>query len=143
MKRLFIAVNISEQARVFVANYIDTLRERFPESRVKWEQPQKLHLTIKFLGDVDEDRVDEIAFALKGVANEFKQFRVPLGGTGVFPAARRPKIIWLGVIDEQNKLVTLSRSIDKACSQLGFESEARPFRPHLSIGRIRDSRTAR
>lgn len=139
MKRIFIAVDISDEARRKAAAYMDTLRRAFPMLRVGWERPEKLHLTLKFLGDVNEDRLNEVQNAVREIAGKNDLFRMTLGGTGRFPLKGDPRILWLGATDEGQAAVMASR-IDSRLSTLGFEPQKRGFTPHLTIARLREPR---
>src|SRR5215468_9723068 len=96
-KRLFIAVDISDQAREAAASYVDGLKRDWPDSRISWAKPHNLHLTLKFLGDVEETRIIGLGDAVREVAASIPSFHLEIGGTGVFPSATRPKVLWLGV----------------------------------------------
>jgi 2'-5' RNA ligase len=141
MKRLFIAVDISEQARNLAAKYIAELRAAFPEVRVGWERPEKLHLTLKFLGRTSEEQLDAIAQRLKSVADTRRRFRLVLTGRGLFPSARNPRVLWLGIRDVEKKLADLANAVIDEMADLGFEPEKRGFKAHLTIARIKDPPT--
>lgn len=138
MKRTFIAIDIPDQIRLAVAERIGELRNAFPRLRVGWERPEKLHLTLKFLGDVEQDRLDGIIQSL----NDAVQYTEPLGlavsGAGVFPSTRKPRVLWLGITDADDRLSELSCNLEAAMENLGFPKEDRRFAPHLTIARIRD-----
>jgi 2'-5' RNA ligase len=136
-KRLFIAVDLSEAARRAAADHIVELSERFPDAPVKWERPDKLHLTLKFLGSVEEALVPSITRTMEASVASAVPFLLGLVGTGAFPSAQRPRILWIGVSDVSRKLRDLALTIDQACSQLGFAPESRRFRPHLTLARVR------
>jgi 2'-5' RNA ligase len=141
-KRLFIAIDISEQARSLVASRIDQLKRRFTNVRVSWTKPENLHLTVKFLGDVEESRITELVKMVAGAASALSPIQAELNGPGVFPSERKPKVLWLGITDPQGSIRMAAAVIEKACEKIGFAPELRPFRPHLTIGRIRAPRAA-
>lgn len=142
-KRLFTAVDISAEARQLAANYADALKRSHPDARVSWTRPGNLHLTIKFLGDVEEDRIAGIIDSLHRVVVGTPSFEIGIAGTGVFPSARNPTVLWLGVHDLSGQLRRISKIIEDALAGLRFPKEDREFSPHLTIGRIRDSRNGR
>lgn len=145
MKRIFIAVDISAEAREKAARYVEVLKKEFSDLRVGWEKPEKLHLTLKFLGDVDDKLLGELNDALENSVNKlsgFKfdnvDFRLEISGTGVFPNAKRPRVLWLGIKDESGVLKRMNEILETECERIGFERENRKFSPHLTIGRIRE-----
>jgi len=142
-KRLFIAVNISDEARRRAAAHIDKLRVSAKDVRVGWERPEKLHITLKFLGNVEDNLVAKVSDAAASVAAIFKPFRLAVVGTGLFPRIRQPRVLWLGIKNDDGSLRTLAVEIDMRLSQFGFVPEARPFSPHLTIARIRDPQKAK
>src|SRR5215211_174257 len=125
MRRVFIAVDISEAARETAAEYIASLRADFPDLRVGWERPEKLHLTIKFLGRTDEERFDEINKSLQSIAISFPPFRLSMEGKGVFPSPQNARVLWLGVVDPKKKLAGLADAVIDETAKLGFEAEKR------------------
>jgi len=138
MKRIFVAVDISEDARRKVSAYIETLRKEFRSVRVGWEKPEKLHLTLKFLGDCEEKQIDELEKIAAKIAGEFTRFELQIAETGVFPNARNPRVLWIDVKDKAGNLLRINERLETECARLGFEGERRKFVPHLTIGRVRD-----
>lgn len=141
-KRTFIALDISPAARQACERHVDRLRHEHKEVRVGWERAEKMHVTVKFLGDVGESLLAEVELAITSVAANFAPLTCRLIGTGVFPSRSRPRILWVGVRDETGTIVSLSNEIDSASAALGFSTESRPFRPHVTIGRIREPHRA-
>ena len=141
MKRIFIAADISDEARQWAASYIDGLRREFPKFRVGWERPEKLHLTLKFLGDVNEDRIEEVQQRVRDVSKAHKAFPMTLSGTGRFPPKGDPRILWFGANDG-GELGAIASRIDRELGVLGFASEKRKFSPHLTIARLREPRSS-
>jgi 2'-5' RNA ligase len=142
-KRLFVAVDISDDVRGRAADYLDGLRRKWPDAKVSWTKPENLHLTLKFLGDVDESRVDEVCKAVRDAAASAAAFELEIGGTGVFPSKRKPKVIWLGMSDLSGKLKYAVMQVEEKLEKIGFSRDEREFAPHLTIGRVRDPRSAR
>lgn len=110
---------------------------------MKWVRPENIHLSLKFLGDVDESREAELVAALKqaaGKRHEPRPLTLQITGFGVFPDYRRPQVLWAGVTPEPN-LEFLQHGVEQAFGPLGFPTEARAFRPHVTVGRAaRDAR---
>lgn len=115
-------------------------REKLP---VKWVRPENIHLSLKFLGDVEESRASELQTALRraaGARSEPRPLALQIRGFGVFPDYRRPHVLWAGVTPEP-ALELLQHSVEQAFAPLGFPTEARAFRPHVTLARA--SREAR
>jgi 2'-5' RNA ligase len=104
----------------------------------KWVNPHGIHLTLKFLGYVDPDRIPEIQDSLTGISNHFPPFPIRVSGCGFFPNARRPNVLWAGVHSES--LLPLHQQIESSMERLGFEKENRPFSPHLTLARFKNTR---
>ena len=114
---------------------IESLR---PAARdVAWVAPGNLHLTLKFLGEVAEARIDAIVGALRGAASSLSAFDAELGGLGAFPSPARPRVVWAGVTVGAGAMGDLAGRVDDALAQLGFAREARPFSAHVTLGRVR------
>jgi len=139
-KRIFIAIDIPEDARLVVAEYIAVLRLRFPDLRVGWERTGKLHFTLKFLGHVEEAIVPKLEDAIPGMIQRHRPFTTELACTGLFPNTREPRILWLGITSGRDEMIAIGTDIDAAVEHLGFEKDQRTFSPHLTIGRIREPR---
>ena len=114
----------------------DILRGSMPD--VRWIKHGNIHLTLKFLGDVSVSRIDAIGKALEDITCQFPPFAVRLAGIGAFPNSRKPRIIWVGMEKGAEELVQMARQIEGSMKRLGFPREKRPFRPHLTVGRIRN-----
>lgn len=142
MKRIFVAVDISEIARQRAAEYIDDLRGEFGGLRVGWERPEKLHITLKFLDDVEDEKVAEVVESLKITAGSSRRFGVELSGTGVFPSPSNPRILWLGLQDQNDKLSTMANAVESGWALLEYQEEKRKFSPHLTIARLREPQKA-
>lgn len=135
--RCFIAIELPHEVRNRLRSLIEQLK---PLSHaVKWVAPENMHLTLKFLGDTDEDKVPDIIGALRDTTAGHKPFELKALGTGVFPNANWPKVVWVG-LEGGDGLPALQRDIEKALEPLGFAPEKRAFTPHLTIGRIKAGR---
>ena len=141
MKRLFVAVDISDAATQRVVEYTTELRRSFPNHRVRWERPEKLHLTLRFLGDTDESLVGPLSNALTDLAAKYRPFQMYLEETGVFPTKGDARILWIGIRSGEI-LSAIAHDIEEVCSSLGFKIERREFSPHLTIARLREPRSS-
>jgi 2'-5' RNA ligase len=104
----------------------------------KWVAPQSIHLTLKFLGDIADSRVQPIGQALERACAGVQPFAISLTDMGCFPNPQRPRVIWVGVGGELEPLMQLQRAVEAEVNPLGFEPERRGFTPHLTLARIRD-----
>jgi RNA 2',3'-cyclic 3'-phosphodiesterase len=132
--RLFLAINLIPEVRRELAAATAELRDCAPE--LSWVSEPLLHLTLKFLGDQPPERVDDIQAALAGVAGRHRELLMTLGGIGAFPNFRRARVVWIGV-GQDPRLEFLHHDVEVACEALGFEVEGRPFRPHLTLARVK------
>jgi len=143
VRRTFIAIDISETAREAITEYIKRLLSDLPRVNISWERPEKLHFTIRFLGDTAEDGLERVCQIAKSVAREFTPFEVRITETGVFPHPKSPRILWLGARQGSDEMVKLNLDIEARLQAAGFPREKRPFHPHLTIGRVRDQLRSR
>ena len=111
-------------------------REKYPS--VKWVNPSSIHLTLKFLGEIETTKVQSISNAIIDASKNTKPFTVSIDKTGVFPNLKRPRVIWVGMTGDLDILHKLQQSIENQLVPLGFPVENRRFSPHLTLGRVRD-----
>lgn len=135
--RSFIAVKISSQQRRKIADLIGDLRAS--EARVKWVRPENMHITLKFLGEVDERKLPEIFDSFEKSLTNAQAFAFNLKDIGCFPNIRRPRVIWVGIERGKDELKILANTVDNFMAEFGFEREKRGFSAHLTIGRVRDT----
>lgn len=138
MKRIFAAVDISDDARRRAAEYISDLRNEFPSVRAGWEKAEKLHLTLKFLGDVDDTELQNFIGAVEETVKRIAPFDLRIAGTGVFPSKQRARVLWLGVVDEKGNLRRLNEILETESERKNLRRETRIFKPHLTIARLRE-----
>lgn len=125
--RLFVAIPMPES----VKNSLAELRQ--PIDGIRWQEKDKLHLTLKFLGDTNPDRLQNLQVALDRI--NISSFSITLQGFGYFPKGKHPRVLWIGIKKNQS-LHKLHRSIEHKCADLGFEHEKHSFKPHVTIARI-------
>ena len=135
--RVFIALDISEPARLALSGTMDRLKTAIPRD-ARWVDPQSIHLTLKFLGNIDSDRTDGILESLCRIGEESSSFSLSLSGLGVFPNQREPRVLWAGVEGEMEPFASLQEKVEAAMADQGFTRERRGYNPHLTIGRVRD-----
>jgi len=128
--RLFIALDIDEDIRRRIARFMDGIRGFAPETR--WVEPESLHLTLKFIGELPENTVDGIKHELETIHAETAQLQ--FRGYGFFPTVKSPRVFWLGV-EAGPQLAALAAAVDASVSSLGIPKEDRAFSPHLTLAR--------
>lgn len=133
--RTFVAVEASPAVRQRAAEMIRQLAPL--ATGIKWVEPQNLHITVKFLGDVTTERLPEVCQAVQKAAAGVATFEFDVFGAGAFPRVDRPRTIWLGNRRGEAEMAQLSRKIETALEKLGFPREGRRFQAHLTIGRVR------
>ena len=132
--RCFISIDIEDPALVSrITGLQDKLREA--NARLKLVEPQNLHITLRFLGEVEEELVRAIVGVLEEV--EFNAFDIRLVGVGAFPSSRRPRVIWIGVERGYEDMVELSRKVNSALARLRIPKPREEFVPHLTIARVK------
>jgi 2'-5' RNA ligase len=136
--RAFIAVEIDPRVIDHISAAITELKSRVPA--VRWVTPTNFHLTLKFLGDVEEAQINRIGAALEEQLHPFPRFTINAKGLGVFPDSRRPRILWVGLAGIE--LASLVSRLESALEPLDFAPEKRNFTPHLTVGRWRQTERA-
>jgi 2'-5' RNA ligase len=132
--RTFIAAEIPESIRKQVIALVD--EERKKALPVKWVPFENLHITVKFLGEIDEEMKAKTAGVLQEVCQQHQRFTVGFSGIGCFPDPRRPRVVWIGIETGADHLSVLAHDLDEQLASFGFKKEKR-FHPHLTIGRIK------
>jgi 2'-5' RNA ligase len=135
--RCFIAIELPEEVKAGLKHLQAQLKSG-DQPGVKWVDPYSIHLTLKFLGSVDVDRLDPITAAMGEAAQGVPPFPLKVEGLGVFPNLRRVQVVWVGVSGEVDKLARLQQRLESNLARLGFAPEGRRFTPHLTLARLRD-----
>ncbi len=136
MIRSFVAIEISPSVQKEVGTIQDHLRKT--GASVRWVKPQNIHLTLKFLGAIEPMQVEPILSALGSIAEQARPFRIEAKGIGCFPNMRNPRVLWIGIEDREANASRLQTRVEDALEGLGFAREKRPFRSHLTFGRIKN-----
>ncbi len=140
--RVFCAIELPEEIRSRVAERIRRLRAEFSDVRASWEKPEKLHVTLKFLGDIEPARVEALSLAASRAVANLEPFRLTIGEPGAFPTHGRARVLWLDLVDDAGSLALMQRALETECAADGFPREQRPFKPHLTLARIRSPQSA-
>ncbi len=135
MIRCFLAINLSSE----VKNFLSSSKSLWQgvRGRIKWVSVNNCHITLKFLGDVDESLIEPMADTLNTIVSDFTPFTLSLSKAGVFPNRVRPRVLWLGVKGEVKELGNLQRGIEDGLQQFGFKREERSFVPHITVARVK------
>lgn len=133
--RIFVAVEIPLPIRQAILDQTESLRAALGQL-VRWVPIENMHLTLKFIGDVSPANVELLEQMLMTETIGCVPFSMRVGGLGAFPTSRRARVIWIGILAPA-ALESLQRGVESAAARLGYESETRPFSPHLTIGRVR------
>ncbi len=133
--RTFIAIPIPESCLEMLAQMQRQLQA--PKAEVRWIKIPSIHLTLKFLGEVDPAAIPAMVESLGVISEQTRQFGIRLSGLGTFPNDTNPRIIWCGIRGDTDVLTRLQAEVETVCADFGFPPEDRPFRPHLTLGRIK------
>jgi RNA 2',3'-cyclic 3'-phosphodiesterase len=132
--RLFLAVEFEQELKRALYDATAPLRAVLPDAG--WVAEDRVHLTLKFLGEQPEDLVPRLTAAMAEIGRRHWPVPMRLRGLGAFPNLRRPRVVWVGIAPTP-KLELLQNDVEERCAALGVEVEGKPFRPHLTIGRLR------
>ncbi len=135
--RSFIAIELPDELKAGLDRLQDSLKSG-GQRGVKWVNPYSIHLTLKFLGDIETDRTDAIVRAMEASVQGIPPFRLEVKDLGVFPNLRRAQVIWAGVSGEVDRLSQLQQRLESNLTPLGFTAETRRFTPHLTLARLRN-----
>ena len=113
---------------------------RLTHADVRWVNPEKIHLTLKFFGNIEELRIDPIFKSIEEPIRNTHPFSLKVKGVGAFPQLKNPRVIWMGLVDGREVLISFQKQIETQLEKIGFQPEDRPFHPHLTLGRMRSSR---
>lgn len=135
--RAFVAIELPDAAKAFLEDVITGLKQS--RADVRWTKPASIHITLKFLGNIDAPIISAIGNRLDPIFSIQQPFDLTISDLGTFPDERRPRVIWAGLSDSSGYLSKMAGKVDRALIDLGFESETRPYKPHLTLGRTRSS----
>jgi 2'-5' RNA ligase len=141
MPRTFLALNFSVAVTRKIAEEVERLKAPMGDAgfRVAWVPAANLHLTLRFLGSISEELVEGVTGACRRVAARHRPIEATAVGLGAFPTAQKPSVLWVGV-DAGPALAALQRDVEAAMVELGMEKEERAYHPHVTVGRVKESR---
>ncbi len=140
--RLFVACEVPDNVKQAIGEVIDTLRSR-SGTAVRWIRPEGVHVTLKFLGEVPIKQLPAIKLAVQEATVGHSPFELEFSSIGTFGGREGLRIMWVGIAGDVLRLEALVRAVNAALAVVGFEPERRPFRPHLTLGRVRDEISTR
>ena len=133
--RAFIAIELPDHVLEQIGRLLTRVRQDVPAGLVRWVRPEGIHLTLHFLGDVNQGQLPEIEAALCSACAPHAPFELQIGELGCFPNPRRPRVVWVGVQESGDRLSRLQRDVERAIVPLGYPADRRGFQPHLTLGR--------
>jgi 2'-5' RNA ligase len=134
-RRLFVALPLPATAKAELNSLVHVLRRGAPG--IRWVRPEHLHITLRFLGDVEEEQSVALVESLNQVT-ELPPFTFNLAGLGAFPDRRRPRVVWTGIDSGREQMMSLAACVEKSVLAAGLPPEDRPFSPHLTLGRVKE-----
>ncbi len=138
MMRLFFAVLMENRMKRRVGLVQEAMKRALAGQRISWVKEENLHLTLRFLGEQDDTGLQRAIEAGESVARQHAPFRFVVRGAGAFPDTRRARVLWVGVQEPVEELHCLARHLERELRQRGFPSEDKPFRSHITVGRIKE-----
>ena len=133
--RTFIAVELPENIKKKIEEVQNPLKKT--DTYVSWVKPENVHLTLKFLGEVEENKIEDVFYGTEKALKGAKSLSLSLKNLGCFPNLKRPRVVWVGVEKGKEELSFLQKNIQEELSKLGYPKEDRAFSPHLTIGRVK------
>lgn len=138
--RIFIAISLPSEVRIALEQTSRELAEQMPPRSVRWVKPDLMHVTLRFLGDTAVSLLPQLTAGLDQIAAQHSRFELTVSGLGCFPNRKRPRVIWAGLRGDMAPVNGLVAELNALLVPLGWKPEKRPFRPHLTLGRVKDSR---
>lgn len=135
--RLFVACEVPEEVKTSIGGLIDSLRDRSGND-VRWIKPDGVHVTLKFLGEVPVKKLPAIKIAMQEAVVRHSPYNLEFSNIGTFGGREGLRLMWVGIAGDVLRLEALVRDVNLALAVVGFEPERRPFRPHLTLGRVKD-----
>lgn len=132
--RTFLAIEVPATIRKIISDFVEN--EAKKELLIKWVKFENMHVTLKFLGEIDEGLKVQVSQVVADIAQHHDSFRMQLGGLGCFPNTRNPRVIWVGVKQGGDELCAIASEMEEELGRIGFKEEKR-FHPHLTIGRVK------
>ncbi len=136
--RVFIALRLPKQLQESLSDLQN--RMQIPSRAVKWVEKDNIHLTLRFLGEIEQDQLQPIKNILDNIARKYTGFNITMDNLGVFPGIKEPRILWVGIANGHNEIKSIVEDLNANLAELGFNSENNPFLPHITIARLRQEK---
>ncbi|MHC4453341.1 MAG: RNA 2',3'-cyclic phosphodiesterase, partial [Planctomycetota bacterium] len=133
--RVFIAIEIDSEIKKRMSGHIDKLKKTGTD--VKWVVPENIHLTLKFLGNIEEDILPDLYKTISDATSSLESFNINIGNIGAFPSLKRPRVVYVCVDEKGNNLLKLYENLNKGVEKLGIKEESRKYVGHITLGRIK------
>jgi 2'-5' RNA ligase len=137
--RTFIAIDLSEGIRNYLGLVSQELNNYLSKGDVRWVKPEKIHLTLRFLGETENDKLSDICDIMDESTRHVEASELILGMLGCFPNAKRPRVIWVGFQSFGEDIISLQSVLEENIVNLGWKAESRSYHPHLTLGRVKNS----
>lgn len=135
--RTFIALPTERNVQLTITEIQTKLKET--QAEVKWDLPDKFHITLKFLGNIEMTKIALLSASLAKSIKQFSTFSIQYNSVGAFPNIHAPRVVWIGI--QENKIIqALQFEVENACANYGFPKEERGFHPHITLGRVKGNR---
>jgi 2'-5' RNA ligase len=136
--RSFLAIEIPREIQKKIEEVQEDLKSSHAD--VRWVNPEKIHLTLKFFGNIEESKIEPIVTSIGGPIQTTPPFLLKVRGVGAFPHLKNPRVIWMGLVDGKEVLTHFQKQLEEALEKIGFAPEERAFHPHLTLGRMKSSK---
>jgi len=136
--RSFLAIELPRTIQEKIEEIQEDLKSTHAD--VRWVSPEKIHLTLKFFGNIEESKIEPIVKSIEGSIQATPPFSLKAKGMGAFPYLKNPRVIWMGLTDGKEKVISLQQRLEGLLEKIGFKAEDRSFQPHLTLGRVKTSR---
>lgn len=136
--RTFIAIELSAEVKDFLQKLQESLKTS--NADVKWVKKENIHLTLKFLGERDKKKIDEIIKIIGNLCDNLGVFELEISSVGVFPKKEYPRVIWVGLTKGDKEVMQIARDLENEISKIGIPKESRPFSSHITLGRVRSGK---
>ena len=135
--RTFVAIEIPKPLKLNLDRSMEVLRSDLEDGFIRWVRHKSMHLTLKFLGEIEQEQVHTVQQVIDEVAETFSSLTLEIAGFGCFPNMRRPRVVWVGFKSAGGDLLRLQAEFEGRLENIGFERELRDYHPHLTLGRVR------
>jgi 2'-5' RNA ligase len=136
LTRCFLAIEYPAEIVERIQKFVLSAQQAAPPGTVRWTSTNNMHLTVKFLGEIPDEQVEDVRTKVRQSTVQTPPLLIQVSGSGMFPSDRRPRILWVGT-NEPEELIRLAGECDNACASAGIPKEERPFKAHLTIGRVK------